>query len=90
MSEYPQELIEAAEREAFEKAFQEVNAECLHLAEPFDRYNGQYYRNTEVDIAWTMWQARAKLQQPCRGIAHPGCDYLAGCGTVCNKCGQSV
>lgn len=24
----------------------------------------------------------------CRGIPRPGCDYLAACGTVCNKCGQ--
>jgi len=24
----------------------------------------------------------------CPGIQHAGCNYLAACGTVCNKCGQ--
>lgn len=26
----------------------------------------------------------------CQGAAHAGCNYLATCGTVCNKCGQFV
>jgi hypothetical protein len=26
--------------------------------------------------------------QTCRGIPRRGCDYLAACGTVCNKCGR--
>ena len=26
----------------------------------------------------------------CRGVQHPNCEYLATCGSVCNKCGQSV
>lgn len=40
--------------------------------------------------AWQAWQARGALQAKCRGVAHHGCNYLAACGGVCNKCGQSV
>jgi hypothetical protein len=43
-----------------------------------------------VDAAWQAWKARGALQRPCRGIPHRGCDYLAACGSVCNKCGQQV
>jgi len=36
------------------------------------------------------WDARAALQKPCRGVEHNGCNYLAPCGSICNKCGQAV
>ena len=26
----------------------------------------------------------------CRGVSHPGCEYLGTCGSICNKCGQLV
>ncbi len=41
-------------------------------------------------FAWAAWQARAKHQSPCRGVKHAGCNYLAACGSICGKCGQSV
>lgn len=41
-------------------------------------------------MQWNAWKARASLMTPCRGIAHRGCDYLAPCGSICNKCGQAV
>jgi hypothetical protein len=44
----------------------------------------------EREAAEAAWLARAERQQPCRGVAHPGCHYLAPCGSVCNKCGQFV
>jgi hypothetical protein len=35
---------------------------------------------------------RAALEQParplCKGIPRRGCNYLAPCDTVCNKCGE--
>lgn len=36
-------------------------------------------------------QADAPITEPaCKGHTHGNCSYLAGCGTVCNKCGQLV
>jgi len=32
----------------------------------------------------------AATENRCPGIQHAGCNYLAACGTVCNKCGQVV
>jgi hypothetical protein len=29
-------------------------------------------------------------QHQCPGVQHAGCNYLAACGSVCNKCGQIV
>ena len=89
MSNYLQEMIDKLEREAFEKAFGPINDGWLHLVNPFIRH-AEFYLNDEVNVAWAAWQARAKLQRPCRGVAHPNCQYHAVCGSVCNKCGQSV
>ena len=36
------------------------------------------------------WVARSTLSGKCRGVAHPDCNYLAPCGSVCTKCGQQV
>lgn len=38
--------------------------------------------------ALAAWKARGARMSKCRGVAHPGCDYLAVCGHICNKCGQ--
>ena len=48
------------------------------------------YRSLAVQLAWEAWQARAAFRQPCRGVRHPNCDYLAPCGSICNKCGQKT
>jgi hypothetical protein len=34
--------------------------------------------------------AEAKARAICPGVQHAGCNYLAACNTVCNKCGQIV
>ena len=36
------------------------------------------------------WKARATFRHQCRGVSHPNCDYLAPCGSICNKCGQAT
>lgn len=47
---------------------------------------------TEYDfkVAEAAWLARGAHQKPCRGVEHHGCNYLAPCGGVCNKCGQAT
>lgn len=42
----------------------------------------------DCGLQWAAWKARGALMTKCRGVTHPGCDYLAVCGSVCNKCGQ--
>lgn len=48
------------------------------------------YSDDDTSRCWAGWQARAALVKPCRGIAHRGCNYLAVCGSICDKCGQAV
>jgi hypothetical protein len=48
------------------------------------------YIDRGMAAAWAGWQARGKLYKPCRGVRHPNCEYLAPCGSICNKCGQAT
>ena len=84
------EVIEGMEREAFEE---------FVAAPPFEYRTERMtelsawpgnYRSIAVQLAWESWKARAAHQRPCRGKRHAGCDYLAACGSVCDKCGQIV
>lgn len=69
-----QDIIEQMERKAF--------------AEWHERTHG---KDAVVDpLSWAAWQGRAALVKVCRGVRHPGCEYLAVCGSICDKCGQSV
>ena len=40
------------------------------------------------NFAWLAWKARGALQGKCRGVTRDGCQYLAPCGGLCDKCGQ--
>ncbi len=78
------EMIARLERQQFEEwAIRERYAERDHTGLWFF---GQHSGST----LWVAWQARGLMQVQCRGVAHHGCNYLAACGGVCNKCGQSV
>ena len=70
-------MIESMEREAFDKW---ARTETL-----LNRIS-----NNELIFAWAAWRARAALASQCRGVAHPGCNYLAPCGSVCDKCGAKT
>ena len=70
-------MIERMEREAFDKW---ARTETL-----LNRIS-----NNELIFAWAAWRARAALASQCRGVAHPGCNYLAPCGSVCDKCGAKT
>ena len=78
-------ILEKMERDAFEK-WMCPDGKWLKAIERI----GNSYKYAPAAAAWTVWQARAALNKPCRGIAHHGCDYLAPCGSICNKCGQAV
>ena len=56
--------------------------------EAFEKWCGD--NPDAVNDAFTGWKARASLQRQCRGVAHHGCNYLAPCGSICNKCGQAT
>lgn len=71
-------MLDQMEREAFEKWWQQEGTFCDN---PF---------TSKKDTALECWRARGKLNKPCRGVAHPRCNYLAACGSICNKCGQAV
>lgn len=70
-------MIESMEREAFDKW---ARTETL-----LNRIT-----NNELIFAWAAWRARAAHASKCRGVAHPGCNYLAPCGAVCDKCGAKT
>lgn len=68
--------IERVERDAFE-------------AWAIKKWGREAYRHVSGTCGeWDAWMARAAHQRQCRGVSHPGCNYLAPCGSVCDKCGQ--
>lgn len=83
-------MIERMEREAFEDFMKsppfEYGAERMT---DLSAWPGNY-RAIAVQLAWGAWKARASLASQCRGVAHPGCNYLAPCGSVCDKCGAKT
>lgn len=84
------EIIERMERESFEKFVSAPPFEYrTERMTELSAWPGNY-RVLAVQLAWEAWKARAAHQRPCRGVAHPCCDYLAACGSVCDKCGQQV
>lgn len=70
------ELIERTELEVFERWWKTDGIEMADYSEKSAARKG--------------WLARSAHQRPCRGVAHPGCDYLAPCGSICDKCGLAV
>ena len=78
-------MIEHMEREAFER---EMGAAFGPRGLRRNQFGG--YEDSVTLIAWSSWQARAALASKCRGVAHPGCNYLAPCGAVCDKCGAKT
>ena len=73
-------MLQKMEREAFENWYAMNSFDFI--MNPFG--------SKEYCMQWNAWKARAALNKPCCGIAHPECDYLAPCGSICNKCGKSV
>lgn len=73
-------LIEDLERKAFDQWYAE-NA--------FD-FAKNPIGSRECGLQWSAWKARAAMNSKCRGVAHPRCNYMDACGSVCNKCGQQV
>jgi hypothetical protein len=71
-------MLEKMEREAFEKWWRMEGTFCDN---PF---------TSKKETALESWKARGVLNKPCRGVEHHGCNYLAPCGSICNKCGQAV
>ena len=78
-------MIESMEREAFER-------DMVAAFGPRGLRRNQFggYEDSVTLIAWSSWQDRAALASKCRGVAHPGCNYLAPCGAVCDKCGAKT
>lgn len=68
-----EDMLAEAELIAFNKWF---------LGEQGKEYDGMY------TFAMAAWKARAATASKCRGVARPGCDYLAPCGMICDKCGH--
>lgn len=46
------------------------------------------YTASGFEMGWQAWKARSAWNRPCRGVTREGCNYLAACGSVCNKCGE--
>lgn len=45
---------------------------------------------TNSPILFRIWCGGQEHRPPCRGVQHPGCNYLAPCGSICDKCGAST
>lgn len=73
-------LIARMEREAFERW---ATGEGLDL----NRHRHSYL-STSTAWAWDAWRGRGAMRVPCRGVTRDGCNYLAPCGSICNKCGH--
>ena len=86
-----QDMIEAAERSAFESWLGSFGRAWQRYT--MSMWAGSsatmpYYSDPWTEAQWLGWNARAALAPKCRGVTHSGCKYLAACGSVCNKCGQ--
>lgn len=79
-------LVEDLERKAFEQWVKNPHM----LSRRTDPGHVDEYEHPWTCGAWSAWKARAAMNSKCRGVAHPRCNYLAVCGSVCNKCGQQV
>lgn len=77
-----------SEREAFEQYA--IKAWGGWKAATMRNNEGDRYLEGYVDDSWAAWQARAAVAIKCRGVAHPGCNYLAPCGSFCDKCGAKT
>ena len=83
-------MIERMEREAFEAFVSSPPFEySTEIRSNLSAWPGNY-KLPAINLAWAAWQARAALASQCRGVAHPGCNYLAPCGAVCDKCGAKT
>jgi hypothetical protein len=71
-----EQMLADMEQAEFEKWWKTSGIECASYAEKMAAKKG--------------WKARAAFRPPCRGVRHPNCDYLAPCGSICNKCGQAT
>ena len=78
-------MIERMEREAFER---DMGAAFGRRGLRRNQFGG--YEDSVTLIAWSSWKARAALASKCQGVAHQGCNYLAPCGSVCDKCGAKT
>jgi len=76
-----EQMVADIELAEFEKQFGE---------EPDPNWRPEEGHHERWTAAWAGWQARGKLYKPCRGVSHPNCNYLAPCGSICNKCGQAT
>lgn len=70
-------MVDIMEREAFEAWYSEETER-------------QTFCGPARELTWHAWQARAAMNSMCRGVAHPGCNYLAPCGSICDKCGTKT
>lgn len=52
--------------------------------------NGFWFNPSESEALWYGWSARASLSAKCRGVRHAGCEYLAPCSGICDKCGRAT
>jgi hypothetical protein len=61
-----------------------IDDRCLKDINNFD---ATVYANGGFDCAVPLYTSPQLLQQ-CKGIPRKGCNYLATCGSICNKCGK--
>ena len=59
----------------------------------YDDYSHAYSEEAMRDYALAEVQRalaveRERWHKQCAGKRHEGCNYVAACGSVCNKCGQ--
>jgi hypothetical protein len=76
-----QQMIADADRAAFETW-------AVGTGKAYRDKNGLWFYRNGGDGLFDAWQGRGALMPTCRGVAHRGCEYLAACGHVCNKCGR--
>lgn len=77
------DLIARMEREAFDRWLRDNG----HCENQIDDMLMPLQRSLN-ELMWSAWKGRGALRVPCRGVTRDGCNYLAPCGSICNKCGH--
>lgn len=99
LTEYPGIVMKHVARDFWKLALDYVKSEQEPVGEiqledmgrPFNALQVRVHFYKEVPPTGTKLFAHLAPAQPavvCKGISKSGCNYLAQCDTVCNKCGE--
>ena len=75
-------MIATLERQQFDQWARDNSGEGKLFSPGVSAVSAPFY--------FAIWRGGFSFKRPCRGVEHRGCNYLAPCGGICDKCGQAT